>query len=115
MIAGLRRLHHHGLVVFAPDEGLLGVSGFAPEVGPEQLAGLSTASQIEHRHLTAHSPGAPPPSAPPAGGAAGCIAAGSGPSVGDGPPAGEPGVVSPCRAAVGGVGSGLRRPPGQIG
>ena len=67
VIAGLRRLHHHGLVVFAPAEGLLGVSGFAPTLIPEQLARVSASSQLEHRRLTAQPPAAPPPPAPPAG------------------------------------------------
>jgi hypothetical protein len=56
VLAGLRRLHPNGLVVFAPEERLLGVSGFARPLGPEQLGGLSTASQIEHRRLTAEPP-----------------------------------------------------------
>ena len=55
--SSLRRLHHHGLVVFAPDQGLVGVSGFAPSVAPQQLARLSSFSQLEHRRLEAEAAG----------------------------------------------------------
>src|SRR6266508_2276390 len=68
VIAGLRRLHHHRLLVFDPDEGLLGVSGFAPSVGPQVFAGLSMSSQLAHRRLIAlSSASASPPPAPPEG------------------------------------------------
>ena len=55
--SSLRRLHHHGLVVFAPDQGLVGVSGFAPSVAPQQLARLSSFSQREHQRLEAEAAG----------------------------------------------------------
>jgi hypothetical protein len=48
VVKALRQLHPHHLVHFEPERRLIGVSGFAPSVRPDDRHRLSRAGQAEH-------------------------------------------------------------------
>src|SRR5688572_5477730 len=53
VLRSLRRLHHHGLVVWREHVGVIGVSGFARSLNAVEVAALSPYSVRLHHVLTA--------------------------------------------------------------
>ena len=52
MLRALRRLHHHGLLVWREEVGVIGLSGYARSVGAGRVAVLSPYGARLHRALT---------------------------------------------------------------